>query len=60
MSPRRRDTVRCYVCGRTVPKDQTSVARQRVRSGAVRTRNPFTYRMVRKCQPYCSAEEQAR
>lgn len=48
--------VRCYVCGQRVPKERTQVLRHRVSSGAVRTPSWFTYRMVRKCVPYCGAE----
>lgn len=46
-------TIKCYVCGERVPKASTSVGRHRVPSGAVNTRSAFTYRMVRKCHPYC-------
>ena len=47
--------VRCYVCRERVPKSRTAVLRHRVDSGVVRTRSYFTYRMVRKCVPYCGA-----
>lgn len=49
--------VRCYVCRRRVPKELTWLARHRVSSGAVRTPDPVTYRMVRKCNPDCSRTE---